>query len=112
MKHTHMAVGMIPENLMNIVAVVHWTPGDDRYELALLDHEGKPLEGEYGGVSSEPFDYDPPVMQFDMAVYHGLANKAPLHARLSQTLGGFGFFQWISPAVMSNRERQKYGANK
>ncbi|MGW2710742.1 hypothetical protein ACWC4J_17380 [Streptomyces sp. NPDC001356] len=109
MKHTHMAVGLIPEDLVNLAVVVHWTPGDARYTVALFDAAGNPLEDlEFEGKATEEFDYDPPVLQLDMAVYHGLAHWSPLPARLVQALGGFGFFQWFGPATMTSKAREKF----
>jgi hypothetical protein len=103
---------MVPDGLLNVAVAVHWTPGEKRYELTLFNQEGKPFEGEYEGTVSEPFGYDPEIMQLDMAAYHGLAHWNPLPARLAQAVAGFGFFEWISPAVMSNKDRQKFGADK
>lgn len=109
MKHTHMSVGMIPEDLVNIAAVVQWTPGESPYTITLMDQEGQPFEGqEYSCVASEPLGYMPPIMDLDVKVYHGLTGLEALPARLAQSLAGFGYFQWFSPAAMSSKAREMY----
>ncbi|MFJ8699480.1 hypothetical protein [Streptomyces ardesiacus] len=109
MKHSHMAVGLIPENLVNVGVLVQWTPGEPSYVVTLIDNEGKPFEDqEHEHVASEPLGYAPPIMDLDVKVYHALARVSPLVARLTQSLAGFGYFQWFSPAAMSSKARQMY----
>ncbi|MGJ3559659.1 hypothetical protein ACR6C2_16945 [Streptomyces sp. INA 01156] len=109
MKHTHMAVGMIPEDLVNISVIVQWTPGHPQYTLTLIDEKGEALKGqEYHCEANEPIGYNPPIMDLDVKTYHGLPNYGPLATRLAQSLGGFGYFQWFSPAGMSGVTRAKY----
>lgn len=111
MKHTHVAVGLIPNDLVNLGVSVQWTPGYARYTLTLVDGNGTPFEGtDYDCPGKEPFGYNPTVMDLDMSVYHGLAYMEPFRARFAQALAGFGFFQWFSPVDMPSKDREKYGA--
>lgn len=104
-----MAVGLIPENLVDIGVIVQWTPGYTSYTLTLINGAGEPYEGqEYYCGAAEPFDWDPPIMDLDVKVYHGLPNYGPLVSRLAQSLAGFGYFQWFAPAAMSGTARAKY----
>lgn len=109
MKHTHMAVGLIPEDLVNVGVLVQWTPGDASYLVTLVDNAGKPFEGqEHDYRAAEPLSYDPPIMDLDVKVFHALAHKSPLIARLTQSLAGLGYLQWFAPAAMSNKARAMY----
>lgn len=111
MKHTHMAVGLIPDDLANLGVVLQWTPGESPFTLALFDGAGVPVPGQsYDCDLGEVFDFNPPILKLDMSVYHGLMHKQPLAARLTQSLAGFGYFQWFSPADMSRSNREKYEA--
>ncbi|WP_435270945.1 hypothetical protein [Streptomyces sp. 1222.5] len=113
MKHTHMAVGMIPKDLANVNAVVEWTPGDARYAVTLVDHEGQALEGrEYDRKAAVPIGYVPEKHELDMFVYMALGLDLSFPARFVRGLAGFAYFEWWSPAVMTRKDRAKFGADK
>ncbi|MFF1450187.1 hypothetical protein ACFVYF_18910 [Streptomyces sp. NPDC058274] len=113
MKHTHMAVGMIPRDLANLCVVVEWTPADDRYAVTLVNHEGQALEGhDYDRKADEPIGYDPEKSELDMFVYRALDLDLSFPARFARGLAGFAYFEWWSPAVMSRKDRAKFGADK
>ncbi|MEU6765919.1 hypothetical protein ABZ916_25815 [Streptomyces sp. NPDC046853] len=113
MKHTHMAIGLIPEDLVNISVVLEFTPGQRPYTLTITNEGGEAVEGgQYEGDTGESFDYDLTDTDLDSRVFHGLAHREPLHARLMQSLAGFGYLKWLAPAGMPNKERAKFGADK
>jgi hypothetical protein len=114
MKHTHVAVGMIPQNLANIAVILEWTPGSAEYTMTLVNEQnGQSLTGsEFHGTAADPLGYDPTETEFDMCVYHGLKIFSPIAAKLARALAGFAFFDWVSPAVMSRKDRAKFGADK
>ena len=114
MTHTHLAVGIVPKNLANIAVVLQWTPGGAEYTLTLLnEQDGSSLiASEFHGTAVDPLGYDPAETEFDMCVYHGLTIFTPLAARLARALAGFAFFDWVSPAVMSRKDREKFGAHQ
>lgn len=109
MKHSHMAVGQVPESLVNLAVVVQWTPGYRTYILTILDGNGVAQKGlAYECKADEPFDGDLSIHALDMSVYHGLNYTLPLPARLAQSLAGFGYFQWYAPADMPGKAREKF----
>lgn len=111
MKHTHVAVGLVPDGLTNLGVVVEWTPGSEKYALTLITTEGRVLEGhDYYATAKEPIDYTPEETELDMFVYRGLASAYPLPARIARCLAGFAYFKWWAPVDMPNKERAKFGA--
>lgn len=107
MTHSHMAIGLIPDNLVNLTVVVSWTPTEKEYTITLLNADGKET-GEYEANGGEPFGYEPTFLDLDMSVYLGLKSFHPRTARLAQSLAGFSYFEWINPAAMSSKDRAKY----
>ncbi|MVO87443.1 hypothetical protein GPA10_22430 [Streptomyces sp. p1417] len=111
MKHTHMAIGMIPEDLVNLSVLMQFTPGQRPYTLTLIDKDGGSFEDAvFHGDTGEAFGYEPRPLDLDMRVFHGLSHRQPLVARLAQSLAGFGYFQWFNPVAMSSEARARYEA--
>ncbi|MFI0553442.1 hypothetical protein [Streptomyces scabiei] len=101
-------------NLANVAVVLQWTPGGAEYTLTLLnEQDGTSLTGsEFHGTAAEALGYDPTETEFDMCVFQGLAIHTPLPAKFARALAGFAFFDWVSPAAMTNKAREKFGAHK
>jgi hypothetical protein len=102
-----MAVGIVPDGLVNITAVVSWTPTESEYTITLLNGAGQ-VTGEYAATNGEPFGYEPSVMDLDMSLFLGLRPFHPRTARLAQSLAGFSYFEWFYPAAMSSKAREMY----
>ncbi|MEV5883075.1 hypothetical protein AB0L74_10210 [Streptomyces sp. NPDC052020] len=104
-----MAVGMIPEGLVNIGVILAWTPGERDYTVTLIDREVQRIKGQqYPSVATEVIGYEPPASDLDVKVYHALTRRSPLVARIAQTLAGSGYLQWLYPAAMSSKARARY----
>ncbi|WP_340376621.1 hypothetical protein U5640_16885 [Streptomyces sp. SS7] len=111
MKHTHVAVGLVPDGLTNLGVVVEWTPGSEKYAMTLITAEGQALEGhDYYATGKDPIGYTPDDAELDMLVYRGLVSIVPLPARFVRSLAGFAYFKWWAPVDMPNKERAKFGA--
>jgi hypothetical protein len=105
-----MAVGMIPDDLVNLSVVLSWTPGSRAYAVAVLDASGKPLD-DYERQGDRPLGYDPQEMDLDSYAFFALPNWGPRPVRLAQSLAGFGYFRWYAPAAMSSKDRTKFEEN-
>ncbi|MFF8629702.1 hypothetical protein [Streptomyces werraensis] len=104
-----MAVGVVPDGLVNLTVVVSWTPTETEYGISILNESGV-MVGDYGAATREPFGYSPGFMDLDMSLYIGLKGRSPRSARLVQSLAGLGYFEWLYPAAMSSKDRAKYEA--
>jgi hypothetical protein len=109
-KHTHMAVGMIPDDLVNLSVVLSWTPGSREYTVSVLDASGEYKEG-YERQRDEPIGYDPDEMELDSYAFYALPNWGPRPVRLAQSLAGFGYFRWYAPAGMPSKARAEFEEN-
>ncbi|MFI8815708.1 MULTISPECIES: hypothetical protein [unclassified Streptomyces] len=109
----NIAIGVIPDDLSNIVVTVEWTPGEKGYDVCLLTPGGKLLaEHEYLCLAAGPIGYSPQPSDFDALVMRGLEPRMTLPARLTRTLALFSHFEWVSPVEMSRTDRAKFGAAK
>ncbi|MFF9649703.1 hypothetical protein [Streptomyces sp. NPDC014622] len=113
MKYKNIVVGVIPENLTNLVVTIEWTPGSPHYRITLLNNAGEPMAGQvYGGARREPIGYDPKPSDFTAIAWRGLSYVEDFKARVARSLVGDGHFEWISPVDMSRQDREKFGADK
>ncbi|MFJ9234400.1 hypothetical protein ACIRJ3_05370 [Streptomyces anulatus] len=107
----NVAIGIIPEELLDIVVTVEWTPGEKGYKVSLLASNGDLLVGnEYLCLTARSIGYTPQPSDFDGLVMRGLAPGVSLQCRLARTLALFSHFEWFSPGEMSREDREKYGA--
>ncbi|NEB42559.1 hypothetical protein [Streptomyces sp. SID14515] len=107
----NIAIGVIPDDLLNIVVTVEWTPGEKEYKVSLLTANGDLLVGdEYLCLTARAIDYTPQPPDFEGLVMRGLAPGTTLSARLTRTLALFSHFKWLSPMEISREDREKYGA--
>ncbi|MFG3176567.1 hypothetical protein ACGFZC_16085 [[Kitasatospora] papulosa] len=111
MTKTNIAVGIIPEDLTNIVVTVEWAPEEKGYEVSLLTHDGGLMAGhEYMGLAGEAIGYSPKPHDLDVLVIRGLEHRMSLPAQLTRSLALFSHFEWFSPTEMSREDREKFGA--
>lgn len=103
-----MSVGLVPDGLTNIGLVVAWTPGEAKYALTLITHEGRILH-DYHATAKEPIGYDPKDNELDMLVYWGLESVGSLASRFARSLAGFAYFKWWAPVDMPSKDRAMYG---
>ncbi|MFF4245210.1 hypothetical protein ACFYY2_12135 [Streptomyces sp. NPDC001822] len=107
----NIAVGIIPEDLVNLVVTVEWTPEISDYTVTLLTSEGEPMAGQvYTLKAKDPIGYTPEPSDLDGLVMRGLEHVLAFPARLTRSLALFAHFEWHNPAQMSNKDRAKYGA--
>jgi len=107
----NIAVGIIPDDLSNIVVTVEWTPEEKGYEVSLLTSDGELMAGhEYMCLAGSAIGYGPSPSDFDELVMRGLEHRLNFPARLARTLALFAHFQWFSPVEMSREDREKFGA--
>lgn len=110
MNHTHMAAGIVPEELSNLSVTISWTPGKTRYAVTFFGGDGKAMEGhDYYATAKEPFEINPKEGDLDMRVYEAMLNVYNPPAKFVQMLSGFGLFKWFSPAGMTSKARAAYG---
>jgi hypothetical protein len=110
-KHSHVAVGLIPRDLANLGVLVEWTPGDARYAVTLIDSEGQALDGhDYEHKADESIGYTPDKSELDIFVYSALALDLSFPARFARGLAGFAYFEWWAPVDMPSKARAKFGA--
>ncbi|WP_328377058.1 hypothetical protein OHB13_11950 [Streptomyces sp. NBC_00440] len=111
MKHTHMAVGSVPEGLANVTVVVEFTPGEQRFGIKIYKGD-EVLDGQVWNTwSSEPFDIAPRPHAIEERVFWALSHSHDFTARFIRGLAGAGHFEWDSPACMSRADRARFEAD-